>query len=363
MDDRESAPEPNGEPAVPTSVPTVLTSVPAARIDEIIALVRAATGHDGVAPLSEHALLGLRHGSGGARTRCVLLTDPGTGRVTGYGHLDLPIDPPAEPRTGDGTSDTTGDGHLGDAAGELVVHPEDRGRGRGGALLRAMRSATGGAALRVWAHGDLPPAAALAASAGFERVRALWQMRRPLAGSGSGSLPGLPAVPAGVRIRTFEPGRDEVAWTRVNRLAFADHPEQGTWTVDDLLVREREPWFDPAGFFVAERDGEVIGFHWTKVHPGEHNGGHGDGSGGPAVGEVYVVGVSPAAQGMGLGRVLTLTGLHHLRDRGLAEVMLYVDEDKPARRLYESLGFTRSNVDVMYRGAAYTGAGDRPGSA
>jgi mycothiol synthase len=109
-------------------------------------------------------------------------------------------------------------------------------------------------------------------------------------------------------------------------------------------VREREPWFDPAGFFIAEKDGVMTGFHWTKVHPPE------PGTPGSGLGEVYVVGVDPAEQGSGLGRALTLAGLHHLRDRGAAEAMLYVDEENiPAIRMYEALGFTRATVDAMYR--------------
>ena len=163
------------------------------------------------------------------------------------------------------------------------------------------------------------------------RVRVLLQMRRPAADP----LPE-PEVAEGVALRTFEPGRDERAWLDVNARAFADHPEQGAWTIEDLREREREEWFDPSGFFLAERDGRLVGFHWTKIHPG-------------GVGEVYVVGVDPEAQGLGLGRALTLTGLHYLRDAGLDQLMLYVDESNTAAvRLYESLGFTRYAVDVMY---------------
>ena len=63
-----------------------------------------------------------------------------------------------------------------------------------------------------------------------------------------------------------------------------------------------------------------------------------------------MVGVDPAEQGSGLGRALTLAGLHHLRDLGVAEAMLYVDEDNvPAIRMYEALGFTRARIDAMYR--------------
>ncbi|MEU6036180.1 mycothiol synthase [Actinomadura sp. NPDC047616] len=282
-------------------------------IAEVMALVAAAEEHDGVGPLSEHARLWLRRaheGPGGPRA----LTITAGGAVVAYAHLD--------PASGEES-----------ASAELVVHPAHRRRGHGRALLRALREETGDG-LRVWAHGDLPAAAGLAGAEGLARVRALFQMRRPAADP----LPE-PRLAEGVLLRTFETGRDEKDWLRVNARAFADHPEQGAWTLDDVLQREREPWFDPSGFFLAERDGALAGFHWTKIHP--------DG-----VGEVYVVGVDPAAQGLGLGRALTLAGLRHLRERGVPEIMLYVDESNTAAvRLYESLGFTRHAVDVMY-GAA-----------
>ena len=74
------------------------------------------------------------------------------------------------------------------------------------------------------------------------------------------------------------------------------------------------------------------------------------------VGEVYVLGVDPDAQGMHLGAALTDLGLAHLRGRGLGTVMLYVEESNAtAVRLYEARGFTRFSVDVAWhRGAAGT---------
>jgi mycothiol synthase len=107
----------------------------------------------------------------------------------------------------------------------------------------------------------------------------------------------------------------------------------------DLAERMGEPWFDPAGLLVAIDGGRMLGFHWTKVHS-------------PALGEVYVVGVDPAAQGLGLGRALTRAGLSHLAGRGVSEVELYVESDNlPAIGLYRGLGFTHHQRDthVMYR--------------
>jgi mycothiol synthase len=293
-----------------------VSNAPEVPVHEILALLRATTAADGVRPVSEEAELRLQHGG------------PPGGR-------DLVV------RDGDAPA---GYARFDDGVAELVVHPDRRRRGFGTALLRQLLDLSGDRPLSIWAHGDLPGSAELLAPHGFERARVLLQMRRDLAGVDPDPRPDLPDD---VRVLPFRPGRDEDAWLRVNAAAFAHHPEQGRMTLEDLRLREAEPWFDPEGFLMAWRGdpdgGELLGFHWTKVHP------PGDVADEP-VGEVYVLGIAPEAQGLRLGRALTDLGLAHLRSRGLRQVLLYVEEDNSAAvHLYESRGFTRFAVDVSWR--------------
>ncbi|GHJ46323.1 mycothiol acetyltransferase [Catellatospora sp. TT07R-123] len=305
---------------------TALTADEAAAV---LSLASAAGDTDGAFPLSEHTVLHLRHG--GDTPSVHLIAHDEHGDLAGYAHVD------------------TTDGVDGPSA-ELVVHPLARRHGLGRALtlaaLTAAAEADPSGRLRLWAHGDHPSASALALSLGFQRARVLWQMRRSL----YAEVP-QPVLPGGVVVRPFRPGDDEQPWLDLNARAFADHPEQGRWSLCDLHVRMAEPWFDPEGFLLAERDGRLVGFHWTKVH-GELRGEGADGAGHDhdPIGEVYVLGVDPDAHGGGLGRALTAAGLRHLRARGLDQVMLYVDEsNQAATSLYTRLGFSRWSTDVLFQ--------------
>lgn len=276
-------------------------------------LLGRATAADGVAPVSEQAVLSL-HEKGAARH---LLAER-AGAIVGYANL------------------VAAHGEH-PAMAEAAVDTEARGSGVGTELVRAALAA-GGAGARVWAHGDRPAAKAVAARLGLVTARELWQMRRPLA---TPELPEL-TVPDEIVLRTYSGPADDAELLRVDNAAFHWHPEQGGWTERDIEMRRAEPWFDPKGLFIAtaaDDPSRVLGFHWTKVHHEEN----------PPVGEVYIVGIDPAAQGRGLGRLLTLAGLHHLRDRGLPEVLLYTEADNTAAvHTYTRLGFTTAHVDVAY---------------
>lgn len=279
--------------------------------EAVLTLLAEAARTDGQQAVSEQGRLQLRGGER-AGVRHLLLTSDGT--LVGYAQLE-DTDPVEAP------------------AAELVVHPAHRGQGHGRALGTALL-AESGKRLRVWAHGGHSAARHLSQVLGLTLFRELRQMRRSL----TDFDPPEPVLPEGVTVRTFVPGKDDAAWLAVNAQAFAHHPEQGSLTQRDLDDRKAEPWFDPSGFFLAERGGELIGFHWTKVHEAER------------LGEVYVLGVRPGAQGGGLGKALTTVGLRHLAGRGLPTAMLYVDADnKAAVAVYERLGFTTHETDLMYR--------------
>ena len=286
----------------------VLSQLPEIRQAAVRSVLEAATAADSVAPVSEHVMLKLA----------------ATGPVSVGEHLLLGPDP------------LLGYAYREDAAlreVELVVHPDHRRAGRGRALLLAAAAGAPDGRVQVWSHGDHPGGRALATALGYRVVRTLLQLRRPL-----GPLDefDVPALPDGVTLRSFRPGTDDAEWLRLNARAFAHHPEQGRTTQADLEARMAEPWFDPKGFLIAEQDGVMIGFHWTKVHPG-------------GLGEVYVVGVDPQRHGGGLGRALTLAGLRHLAGLGLSTALLYVESDNaPALAVYHRLRFSPWSTDVMY---------------
>ncbi|GAB7002787.1 mycothiol synthase [Nocardioides sp. AN3] len=262
-------------------------------MEDVLAIAHEAEAVDGVAPLDEATLLTVRHRPDRVRA----WTEP-----DGFALL------------------------IGDEV-SVVVRPGARGRGIGSRLLTSLlEEEHAGQALVAWSHGGSPAAESLAASHGFRPARELWVMRRP-----AGDLPPMPTPPDGVELRGFRPG-DEEEVLRVNAAAFAHHPEQGDLSLDGLRERMAEPWFEADGLIEAWSGSTLLGFHWTKRHSSE-------------LGEVYVVGIDPSTQGRGLGRLLTLAGLHHLAD--VAQVHLYVEADNVAAvRLYSGLGFTHAASDT-----------------
>lgn len=167
---------------------------------------------------------------------------------------------------------------------------------------------------------------------GLTERRDVYQLRRPLPIDATEACP----------TRAFVPGSDdEAAWIVVNNRAFVSHPDQSAMTPERLHAALDEGWFDPDGFRLHERGGRLAAFCWTKRHPATATD--------PAMGEIYVIGVDPDFQGLGLGRALVLAGLKWLADAGETIGMLYVDATNTgARHLYDSLGFTLHHIDRLY---------------
>ncbi len=285
--------------------------------DSVERLLAGAAHHDGFNPLSDHLWLDLVRRTG-PDFAAILAFDQIDG-LAGYAQLA---------RANQST------------VIELVVAPGERGNTEvlAPVLLRAaleVVAADGGGRIHWWVHQPDERADVIAASVALRLGRRLLQLRRSL--------------PIGdtttVESRSFVVGRDETEWLRVNNAAFRDHPEQGGWTMDTLQRREAEPWFDPAGFRLHERDGKLAGFCWTKVHHETV----------PPLGEIYVIAVDPAFQGLGLGKALTLAGLDHLAALGLTVGMLHVDAaNTAARSMYERLGFSVHHADHAYVGDVST---------
>jgi mycothiol synthase len=288
-------------------------------IDAVSELLDVAAEVDDHAPLGEHQWLDLVQG-GREGFAGLVAWEPGHGHPVGYAQLT---------REGHGTGRSW--------ALEFVVDPHHRATGAdiGPTLVDAALAvvrAEGGGHVHLWVPKPRPEHDRIAAAAGLRRGRELRQLRRPLPVEG-----GHPRL----LVRPFRPGVDEEAWLEVNNRAFKWHEEQGGWNLETLRNREAQPWFDPAGFLLHERDGRLAGFCWTKVHA-DHD---------PPLGEIYVIAVDPDFQGRGLGRGLALAGLDWLAEQGLPLGMLYVDADNaPGLHLYESLGFTVDHVDRAYTG-------------
>ena len=317
--------------------PEIVEQLTNEQLSEVLGLVKAATTVDGVAPLSEQVLLGARDGQSTSTTGSSHLLAYADTHLAGYAHLERDVAGKA-------------------ATGEIVVDPSYRRQGIGTALIHSLEAVlrpptSHGETLQLWSHGDLDGARAFALRGGYSAVRELWQMRRSLR-SDAAALPAV-SLPEGFRTRRFVVGRDEEAWLRVNARAFVDHPEQGRMTRHDLDQRIAEPWFDAVGFILIEDTRGLkpmlAASHWTKVVPAQ------DPRARPTEGEVYVVGVDPAYQGLGLGRTVTVLGLAHLCEKGLAEATLYVDANNQAAvATYFRLDFARSAVDIMYSRIVHT---------
>lgn len=294
----------------------IISRLETEHVAELEELIAAAAREDGHEPIGEHKFLRLRQGDD---VSIGFMAYEGK-RLVGYAHT-LTFDAGGQRRV----------------STEIVVHPDARRSGIGGTLLQYIirhAESEGAQRLDLWAYNDSDASRAIVASFGLQETRKLMHMHRH---------PGPPpfvAAPEGVGIRSFRPGVDDEAWLELNNRIFAEHPEQGLWTMSDLQARMAQPWFQADDVLMLEVNGGLAGFCWVKV---EDRGDEGQ------VGEIYIIGTAPEHHGHGLGRYLLGEALRHLSERNVDGVAVYVDQSNTRGvALYWSFEFHHHHVDVLY---------------
>jgi mycothiol synthase len=300
-------------------------------IAHVTELLHAAARADGRRPLSDHLYLDLVGGGHDGFVGLIAL-EPGHDHPIAYAQISR-----------------GNDTHV----FELVVHPHHRyematiGPELLDAAIDTVRS-EGGGEVNWWVFEPTSAHRVLAHDADMTQTRTLLQMRRSLPAERS----------ATITTRAFVPGSDDEAWLDVNNRAFANHAEQGGWTLETFCQRQQESWFDPEGFRMYEREGRLAGFCWTKIHRDSESNQPdssradsemSEAERGAAVGEIYVIAVDPDLHGLGLGSELTLAGLDSLTEQGIGAAMLYVDADNTgAVDMYRRLGFEVSATNAAF---------------
>ncbi len=296
--------------------PTAIRWGATPQVSEVLALAHTAASFDGFPPFNDQMIVDMRAG----RAEVGVLTDGGVLRA-------------AAARYGETL--------------ELVVSPDARGKGLGTRLARdAIAQAFDQHAPRVsaWAHGTSEAASRLAATLHMKPARRIHilQVSPQLVPDSVATL-----MHAGtIRIEPMDVSGNGQEWVQLNAEAFADHPEQGSLTEADLAARMGETWFDPDGLLVArDSSNTALGYCWTKVTDIE-----GSQPAQPAtLGEIYALGVRPQATGRGIGSALLNAGLAYLKQRGVTDIILYVDStNTPAIRLYNSHGFALRSTDTQF---------------
>jgi len=132
-------------------------------------------------------------------------------------------------------------------------------------------------------------------------------------------------------IAAFEPihkGFEQTLGSRVFELHYHDWRWQYAKTITAIPSAGKE-----TRVFVAELDGIVAGFVFTKVDARRKTG------------EIGLNAVDPKLQGRGIGRTMYAFALGNLKERGAEIACVGTGGDaahEPARRAYEALGFDKA---------------------
>lgn len=222
---------------------------------------------------------------------------------------------------------------------EVVVHPAQRGRGLGQALLRQLISAArqrGVIYLCAIAADSPPEGGAFLERQGFQPfVRRLHMRLQPPWALAAPDVPGFTVRVAGPH--------DYAALAQVNNAAYGTGERVG-----HANAAGYQRFIEESGAEVRVAEempaGPVVGLCEVRRTEAAL-------SDGPvATGHIGSLAVAPAYQGRGLGRRLLACGIDLCRERGWPTVELNVDRDNwPALHLYESAGFRPVYAYTVYR--------------
>ncbi len=224
-------------------------------------------------------------------------------------------------------------GFVSPHCGNLTVHPEFRRRGHGRRLFGAgldLAAKAGADELRLYV--PLSGAGrAFAPAMGLTYRSSMWLMYL----APETAVP-VPALSAGVVVRTFGDWLPLPSLVALLNAAFVDHPGGTSWALAEIEHAHARLDFDPSTLTLvapADRPDDPIAFVRVEVGPPEE--------GDPApVGDVLLVGVLSEWRGRGLGRELLRSGVAQLRARGAGRVKLSVEaENELALGLYLRTGF------------------------
>ena len=228
---------------------------------------------------------------------------------------------------------------IGRAVASGGVLESHRNQGIGRRLLRTTESrvrALKAAVIHVEALYHAADARHILEAEGFRPVRTYWKMRW----DGNEAPP--MELPAGFSLRPFVLGRDEKALTELQNAAFRENWGFCPNTIEDIAARVRLKSNDEGAIIFIAGCAGLAGYNWTMRAAGATD----------SIGWIHMTGVHPDYRGRGLGRTVVVSGMKHLRDKGVGAIELEVDADNaPARDLYLELGFKRFLETVWYEKA------------
>jgi len=110
-----------------------------------------------------------------------------------------------------------------------------------------------------------------------------------------------------------------------------------TWQERKAAQVESEIHLEPRGIFVAEADGQVVGFVTTRLLPRYRTG------------CIANIAVSKGFQGRGIGKALIDRALAYFREQGLEFARIEtLDQNETGKYLYPKLGFQEIARQIYY---------------